>query len=103
MTFAHPWVLLFLAVPVVLAWTVIARRAGIVVPADHLAPAATTRRAWWTARVLGFFDLVPLAVLATAIVVLAGPQTLQEPRRERSLTNIQLCLDVSGSMTGRNS
>lgn len=102
MTFAHPWVLLCLAVPVVLAWTVIARRAGIVVPADHLSAASTTRRAWWMTRVLGFFDLVPLALLATAIVVLAGPQTLQEPRRERSLTNIQICLDVSGSMGGRN-
>jgi Ca-activated chloride channel family protein len=53
-------------------------------------------------RVLGFFDLVPLALLAVAILVLAGPQTLQQPKRERSLTNIQICLDVSGSMAGRN-
>jgi Ca-activated chloride channel family protein len=52
--------------------------------------------------VLGAFDIVPLLLLATGLVILAGPQTLKEPRRERSLTNIQICLDVSGSMGGRN-
>ena len=98
MTFTHPWVLLLLAVPVVLAWTAIARAPGLVSPADH----ARHRERPWLVRVLGFFDLVPLALLAVAILVLAGPQTLQQPKRERSLTNIQICLDVSGSMSGRN-
>lgn len=98
MTFAHPWVLLLLAVPVMLVWTVIARTPGIVSPADH----AAHRDAPWTRWMLGAFDAVPLLLLALAVVVLAGPQTLQQPRRERSLTNIQICLDVSGSMTGRN-
>ena len=102
MTFAHPWVLLFLAVPVLLAWTVIARAPGLVSPADHAARDGQQRPRPWLARVLGFFDAVPLVLLAVAIAVLAGPQTLQQPRRERSLTNIQICLDVSGSMTGRN-
>ncbi|MFZ9881276.1 MAG: vWA domain-containing protein [Phycisphaerales bacterium] len=98
MTFAHPWVLLFLAVPVVLAWTVIARGPGIVSPSDHREHRARP----WLARLLGAFDAVPLVLLAVAICTLAGPQTLKQPRRERSLTNIQLCLDVSGSMAGRN-
>ena len=102
MSFSHAWVLLLLALPVVLAWTGIARRPGIIVPADHMQAADAGWRARWTTRILGFFDLVPLALLAAAIVVLAGPQTMQEPRRERSLTNIQICLDVSGSMMGRN-
>jgi Ca-activated chloride channel family protein len=103
LTFAHPWVLLFLAVPVVLAWTVVARRAGVVSPTDHAAHHARPRRKEnWLTRTLGFFDAVPLLLLAVAIAILAGPQTLQHPRRERSLTNIQICLDVSGSMTGRN-
>jgi Ca-activated chloride channel family protein len=103
MTFAHPWVLLFLAIPVVLAWTAIARAPGAVSPADHRADRLRPSR-WnpWLSRALGLFDAVPLLLLAVAIVVLAGPQTLKQPRRERSLTNIQICLDVSGSMTGRN-
>jgi Ca-activated chloride channel homolog len=33
------------------------------------------------------------------IVVLAGPQRLGEPQSKRVLTNIELCVDVSGSMT----
>jgi Ca-activated chloride channel family protein len=97
-TFLHPWMLLLLAVPVLLAWSAIGRRPGLVVPFDH----APQRRRRLLQSVLGFFDLVPLALLAIAIVVLSGPQTLQQPRRERSLTNIEICLDVSGSMTGRN-
>jgi Ca-activated chloride channel family protein len=97
-TFAHPWVLLFLAIPVVLAWTVVARAPGVVSPADH----RPLRARPWTARLLGAFDAVPLLLLSVAIVILAGPQTLKQPRRERSLTNIQICLDVSGSMNGRN-
>ena len=98
LTFAHPWVLLFLAVPVLLAWTVVARPPTIASPADH----GAHRPRQWLARALGLFDAVPLLLLAVGIVVLAGPQTLKEPRRERSLTNIQICLDVSGSMQGRN-
>lgn len=98
MTFTHPWVLLFLAVPVVLAWTAIARAPGLVSPADH----GKHRERPWLVRILGFFDLVPLMLLLVAVLVLAGPQTLQQPKRERSLTNIQICLDVSGSMAGRN-
>ncbi len=99
MTFTHPWVLLFLAVPVVLVWTILARPAGMTAPADGL-PTRRERRG--LRALLGFFELVPLALLAVAIVMLAGPQTLQQPKRERSLTNITICLDVSGSMSGRN-
>jgi len=98
LTFAHPWVLLLLAVPVLLAWTVVARPPTLAVPSDH----GTHRARPWLSRALGFFDAVPLLLLSTGIVILAGPQTLKEPRRERSLTNIQICLDVSGSMTGGN-
>ncbi|MFO0873893.1 MAG: vWA domain-containing protein [Phycisphaerales bacterium] len=96
MTFAHPWVLLLLGVPVVLAWSVVARGWGLVLPFDHQ-PHVQRR---WLRWMLGAFDVVPLLLLATAIVILAGPQTLQQPRRERSLSNIQFCMDVSGSMAG---
>ncbi|MBS0196543.1 MAG: VWA domain-containing protein [Planctomycetes bacterium] len=96
MTFLHPWVLLLLAVPVLLMWTVIGRGPGIVLPVDH--QAHTSRR--WLHRLLGIFDAIPLLLLAMAIVILAGPQMLKQPRSQRSLTNIQICMDVSGSMSG---
>lgn len=98
MTFTHPWVLLFLAVPILLVWTVIARGPGVVLPFDHQ-PSRDRRLLRWT---LGVFDGLPLLVLAVAVVILAGPQILKQPRRERLLTNIQICMDVSGSMSGRN-
>ncbi len=98
MTFTHPWVLLLLAIPVLLMWSVIARPASVASPADHAAHARRPLLAW----VLGFFDASPLLLLALALCVLAGPQTMQQPKRERSLTNVQICVDVSGSMTGRN-
>lgn len=98
MTFAHPWVLLLVAVPVVLAWPVLARGAGVTVPADRTA----TGDRPWLRRALAAFDLAPLVLMAVAIAALAGPQVMAQPRAERSLTNIQICLDVSGSMGGRN-
>ncbi len=103
MTFTHPWVLLLLVIPIALAWTVVARGTGLVLPIDH-APAdpSSGRRHAWLTWLLGGFDAVPLLVMAGAIVVLAGPQVLKQPRRERLLTNIQICMDVSGSMSGRN-
>ena len=42
----------------------------------------------------------PLA-LAAAILLLAGPRHLSVPKEERELTNIEFCLDLSGSMMGR--
>jgi len=98
MTFSHPWVLLLLAVPVLLGWSIVARRPGVVAPVDF----SPARERPMLRALLGAFEVVPLLLLAVAVVLLAGPQTLQQPRRERSLTNIQICLDVSGSMGGRN-
>ncbi len=98
MTFTHPWVLLFLALPVLLMWTMLARAPRVASPADH---AHHAPRTGWRV-LLAFFDAAPLALLAIAALILAGPQTLQQPKRERSLTNVQICMDVSGSMSGRN-
>ncbi|MFT3686873.1 MAG: vWA domain-containing protein [Phycisphaerales bacterium] len=98
MTFLHPWVLLLLAVPVLLLWAVIGRNAGVVLPVDHQTRGRGTGA--WLRWLLGAFEVVPLLLLAAALVMLAGPQTLQKPRAERLLTNIQIALDVSGSMSG---
>lgn len=96
MTFVHPWVLLLLAVPVLLFWTVLGRAPGMVLPFDHQ-PHVRRR---WLSWLLGALETAPLLLLAAAIVMLAGPQKLQQPKSERLLTNIQLCMDVSGSMYG---
>jgi Ca-activated chloride channel homolog len=97
MTFLHPWVLLLLGVPVLLFWTVIGRRPGVVLPFDYQRHG---KRGRWLRWGLGAFETVPLLLAAVAIVMLARPQMLKQPRAERLLTNIQLCMDVSGSMTG---
>ena len=40
-------------------------------------------------------------MLAAAIILWAGPRRLGVPQTERELTNIEFCLDLSGSMTGK--
>lgn len=100
MTFTHAWVLLLLAVPLLLGWAIITRGHGAVAPVDHTTP--RVRRARALAALLGVFECWPLLALAAVIVMLAGPQIMKQPRRERQLTNIQICMDVSGSMSGRN-
>jgi Ca-activated chloride channel family protein len=44
-------------------------------------------------------ESVPPLLLAVAILLVAGPQRLGEPRDKRVLSNIELCLDISYSMT----
>ena len=47
-----------------------------------------------------FLSSMPL-MLALAIILLAGPRHLSVPKAERELTNIEFCLDLSGSMMGK--
>jgi len=95
-TFSYPWVLLLLAIPVVLFWTVLARGWGLVLPFDHHHHPRRRGLRW----LLAFFDTAPLLLLAAALLILAGPQMLKQPKKERLLSNIQFCMDVSGSMIG---
>jgi len=96
--FHHAWVLGFLVVPLALAvWTWMRRGRAVVLPLDH----ARSRDGRWIARVLRPIEVLPALSLAVAIVLLAGPQRWDEPRTQRSLTNIEFCVDVSGSMTSR--
>ncbi len=97
MTFVHPWVLLLLCVPVLLGFWLVQRRAwGVAMPFDH----RTHRPRRVLAVVLPAFDALPALVLGIVIVILARPQVLRVPEQQRVLTNIQICLDVSGSMGG---
>ena len=96
MFFAYPLVLVGLLIPTaLLVWTW--RRDGrrLVLPFDHGLPGRG--RGWGI-----FIELansLPALLLAIVILLLAGPQRLGEPGSKRAMTNIELCVDVSGSMT----
>lgn len=55
---------------------------------------------WWDFFIRLFQSALPL-MMATAIILLAGPRHLSVPKAERELTNIEFCLDLSGSMSSR--
>ena len=95
MFFAYPKLLWLLAIPVTLAfWEWIRRGQPVVVPVDF----RTTHRG----RVLRFLiqtaNMLPAALLAVALILLARPMQNAPPVVERQLTNIQIVLDISPSM-----
>jgi Ca-activated chloride channel family protein len=93
--FAYPWVLAFLAIPLVmLVWVWRGRHPTLVLPFDH----SGVKRGRFLRFFLDLAATFPVLLLAVAILILAGPQQLSEPKSKKVLTNIQFCLDVSGSM-----
>lgn len=94
-SFAHPAVLIALVIPFLLVyWQGRWARHRVALPADEtLIP---NRR--WLRRILAFTESLPAIVLALVIIILAGPQKLSVPQTRRAMTNIELCVDVSGSM-----
>ncbi len=99
MTFVHPWVLLFLILPILLSvWLLQMRSWGIALPFDH----QTHPRRRIVSGLLRFWELLPAMLLSVIVTILAGPQIQRVPREERVLTNIQICMDVSGSMSTDN-
>ncbi|MFT6242954.1 MAG: Ca-activated chloride channel family protein [Akkermansiaceae bacterium] len=96
MSFAHPLVLLALAIPILLIvfqWRTHTR--PLPLPFDH--QKIKSRKLLST--LLNLSNTLPHLILATLILLLAGPRTFERPKSERELTNILFCLDVSGSMT----
>lgn len=97
-SFRTPSALFLLVVPVALIAWVWNRRSGAVsLPFDH----ASTSPRRWTTFFLRSAETLPALVLALVIVILAGPQSWDEPKSKRVLTNIQVCVDVSGSMMAK--
>jgi Ca-activated chloride channel family protein len=93
--FHYPSVLFLLVLPaLLLAW--VWRRDGrrVVLPFDH--GPITGSRVWGI--VLALAESLPPLLFAVAIILLAGPQRFGEPQSKRRLTNIELLVDVSGSM-----
>ena len=96
MSFAHPAVLVGLIAPLLMLLRVWSRPSrGVALPFDHgVARSRTGLRA-----ALSLAESVPPLLLAVAVLILAGPLELAIPKSRRKLTNIQFCVDISGSMT----
>ena len=94
--FRHPWILMLLVAPAALIFWIWSRKGrSVALPFDH-APRVASSRLRPALRVA---ESMPSIALAFAILLLAGPQKWDVPRTKRALTNIQFCVDVSGSMT----
>jgi Ca-activated chloride channel family protein len=98
MSFALPQLLWLLLLPLaLLAWEL--RRHGhpVRIPLDGAsAPGRGVRLGGALVRAA---NLLPAAILALVVVLLAGPQRSGGQAQVRELTNIEICLDLSGSMT----
>jgi Ca-activated chloride channel family protein len=96
--FRHPWVLPLLVVPAaLLGWTWRRRGRAVVLPFDHSGVSSGA----WMRFALRLAESLPALALAAVVAILAGPQRWDAPRTKRVLTNIEFCVDVSGSMTAR--
>lgn len=94
--FRHPWLLLLMVVPVAaLVWIWTRRGRALAVPVDHALP----RRGGRLRGLVHVAESIAPLLLAVAVWLWAGPLQLGKPELKRSLTNIQFCIDVSGSMT----
>ncbi len=95
MTFAHPTYLLLLLLPVFLFWWTV-RNTGTPIRLPFDREAHPKRN--WLGLLLRMIETLPSLVLALAIIMLARPQILRVPERDRIATHITICMDVSGSM-----
>jgi Ca-activated chloride channel family protein len=97
MSFSN-YTILFLAaiLPMALvAWVWRRESRRVALPFDHARPGAG--KVW--RAVINVAESTPALVLAVVLLILAGPQRLGEPKTKRVLTNIEFCVDISGSMT----
>lgn len=97
MSFGHPWVLMLLAIPVAMLYRHVRGRdrRPLALPVDF----SIVRSYRVMGALIGFAEMIPMLVLTTVIVLLAGPERLGLPVSKRIMSNIELCVDVSYSMT----
>ncbi len=96
MGFAHPELLWFMLVPAGMLVLQRQLRTRVPLPFDH---AGTAGRSSGRERLLDAFDAVPLFLMVVAVLVLAGPIGREAAPARRRMTNIEICLDVSLSMS----
>lgn len=95
MSFTYPAVLLLLAIPVLLlVWTWRRKGREIALPFDHGIP----RSGIVLRSMIHVAESLPIILLGVIILILAGPQKLSVPKSQRKMTNIEFCVDISGSM-----
>ena len=95
MSFAHPWVVALWLVPMfLLLWEAFRSGPRVAMPFDHRSHGKRP----WLRRSLWLAAAIPPVILAVTIAVMAGPQVMGEPQIRREITNIEIALDVSGSM-----
>lgn len=98
MTFAHPNLLLLLAIPLLLGvWEATRRGHRVVLPLDHGHHGSGS---WW-GRLLAAASLLPALLATIVILIVCRPLRSAAPKEEHELTNIEFVLDVSGSMQSR--
>ncbi len=98
MSFATPWMLLFLVPLAVAAWRLLrrSRRAGLRFSTTLRLP---QRTAGWRAQVAALAPLILIAGLALLIVAVVRPRTpLAHEKRSVDAIAIAMVVDVSGSM-----
>jgi len=97
-SFNRPWVLWFLVLPAIgLYWIWNRRSHGVPIPVDH-----SKHGSGIVTRIfISLAESTPILVSMIVIWILAGPVILGKPTQKRALTNIQFCVDISGSMTSR--
>ncbi len=101
-SFQSPLWLFLLLIPAWLVWWVWTRHSGrVAFPFDHVVSingvAKRPSRIWPV--LLKMAETLPVLILAMVIIILAGPQQTGLPISKRLLTNIEFCVDVSGSMS----
>ena len=98
MSFSNWYILFGLFIPAsLLVWVWLRTSRRIALPQDY----GVSGSGKVSAFVINVFYSAGPLLLAVAIVLFAGPRHLSVPKAKRELTNIEFCLDLSGSMNAR--
>ncbi|MDP6718543.1 MAG: VWA domain-containing protein, partial [Pirellulaceae bacterium] len=97
LSFRYPLLgLLLLIIPLsLIVWVWMRSGRSVVLPFDH----GQQKSGVWFKGLINVAQSFPAVLLGVVVAILCGPQQLSEPRTKKRLTNIEFCVDISGSMT----